>query len=53
MVLSTLVNIITLVYVSRMDRTRLSDRIQAIAFVNRIRAERQTGTQSQRKLSRK
>jgi Na+/proline symporter/signal transduction histidine kinase/CheY-like chemotaxis protein len=45
-VLSTLVNIITLVFVSRMDRTRLSDRIQAIAFVNRIRAERQTGTQS-------
>lgn len=45
-VLSLTANVIVMVLVSRLDHTRLSDRIQAIAFVNRVRAERHHGTQA-------
>ncbi len=37
-VLSLLANILAFYYVSSLDKTRLSDRLQAVAFVNRERA---------------
>ena len=43
-VLSISVNVLALYMVSALDKTRLSDRIQAIAFVNRVRAEQPPGT---------
>lgn len=42
-VLSLGANIIAFYWVSMMDKTRLSDRIQAVAFVNRERARQQAG----------
>jgi Na+/proline symporter/signal transduction histidine kinase/CheY-like chemotaxis protein len=44
-VLSIAANIVALYVVSSLDKTRLSDRIQAVAFVSRKRAERQPGAQ--------
>ena len=44
-VLSISANVLALYLVSSMDKTRLSDRIQAIAFVNRKRAEQHPVTQ--------
>jgi Na+/proline symporter/signal transduction histidine kinase/CheY-like chemotaxis protein len=44
-VLSIVANILALYLVSTLDKTRLSDRIQAVAIVSRTRAERQPGTQ--------
>ena len=43
-VLSISVNVLALYMVSALDKTRLSDRIQAIAFVNRVRPEQPPGT---------
>ena len=40
-VLSLAANILAFYFVSSMDKTRLSDRIQAVAFVNRERARKQ------------
>ncbi|MGD8934340.1 MAG: PAS-domain containing protein, partial [Gammaproteobacteria bacterium] len=44
-VLSITANIVALYLASTLDKTRLSDRIQAVAFVSRTRAERHPGTQ--------
>jgi Na+/proline symporter/signal transduction histidine kinase/CheY-like chemotaxis protein len=42
-VLSLAVNVAAYYFVSSRDRTRLADRIQAVAFVNRDREKQQTG----------
>ena len=45
-VLSIGVNVLALYMVSALDKTRLSDRIQAVAFVNRVRADQHPATQA-------
>jgi len=45
-VLSISFNVLALYLASVLNKTRLSDRIQAIAFVNRVRADQHPGTQN-------